>query len=106
MAKARNIVVAGDYTMKTVQIADKVEGKEHHIYPAIIIKPKLLKPIAQWDHVKISNETVSGYSMDEVDAMSAQKTGVYKVIINFVDGKRSMLEVDKKMYEMIVRACF
>lgn len=39
-------------------------------------------------------------------AMSAKEKGVYTVAIQFKDGKKSLLEVDEKLYKAIVQACF
>ena len=39
-------------------------------------------------------------------AMSAKEKGVYTVAIQFKDGKKSLLEVDEKLYKAIIQACF
>lgn len=39
-------------------------------------------------------------------ALSAKEKGVYTISIQFKDGKKSMLEVDEKVYKAIVQACF
>ncbi len=38
--------------------------------------------------------------------MSAKSKGIYQVPIQFKDGKRSLLEVDDKIYKAIIQACF
>jgi hypothetical protein len=38
--------------------------------------------------------------------MSAKSKGIYQVAIQFKDGKRSLLEVDDKIYKAIIQACF
>ena len=38
--------------------------------------------------------------------LSAKTKGIYQVAIQFKDGKRSLVEVDDKVYKAIVRACF
>lgn len=38
--------------------------------------------------------------------MSAKSKGIYKIAIQFKDGKRSLLEVDDKIYKAIIQACF
>ncbi len=39
-------------------------------------------------------------------AMSAKEKGIYQIAIQFKDGKRSLLEVDDKIYKAIIQACF
>lgn len=38
--------------------------------------------------------------------MSAKEKGIYTVSVQFKDGKRSLLEVDEKIYKAIMQACF
>ena len=38
--------------------------------------------------------------------MSAKSKGIYQIAIQFKDGKRSLLEVDDKIYKAIIQACF
>ena len=38
--------------------------------------------------------------------LSAKNKGIYQVAIYFRDGKRSLLEVDDKVYKAIVKSCF
>lgn len=39
-------------------------------------------------------------------AMSAKNKGIYQVAIEFVDGKKCLVEVDDKVYKAIVQNCF
>ncbi|KPU42132.1 hypothetical protein OXPF_39110 [Oxobacter pfennigii] len=38
--------------------------------------------------------------------LSAKNKGVYTLAINFKDGKKSLIEVDDKIYKNIVKNCF
>jgi hypothetical protein len=38
--------------------------------------------------------------------MSAKNKGIYQVAVEFKDGKRSLLEVDDKTYNAIIKGCF
>jgi len=38
--------------------------------------------------------------------MSAKSKGIYQVAIQFKDDKRSLIEVDDKIYKAIVKSCF
>ena len=39
-------------------------------------------------------------------AMSAKSKGIYQIAIQFKDGKKSLIEVDDKIYKALVKACF
>lgn len=39
-------------------------------------------------------------------SLSAKNKGIYQVSVQFKDGKRSLLEVDDKIYNAIVKKCF
>ena len=39
-------------------------------------------------------------------AMSAKNKGVYQIAIQFKDGKKSLIEVDDKIYKALINACF
>ena len=136
MAKARNVVIAGDYEGKIIQALHRMEQEGRHkvqkFYPAIVLKVKFGQP-EKWDQVRLDKSTVAGYELTGdshgtsvasglargivggarfggagavVGAMTAKKNDVYTLAITFTDGKRSLIEVDEKLYQMIVKACF
>jgi len=39
-------------------------------------------------------------------AMSAKNKGIYQIAVQFKDGKKSLLEVDDKIYKALIKACF
>lgn len=39
-------------------------------------------------------------------SLSAKNKGIYQIAIQFKDGKRSLLEVDEKIYKAIIQSCF
>lgn len=39
-------------------------------------------------------------------AVSAKNKGTYQIAVEFVDGKRSLIQVDNSYYNMIVKECF
>ena len=41
-----------------------------------------------------------------VGATSAKNKGIYTISVQFKDGKRSLIEVDDKIYKAIVQNCF
>ena len=114
--KAKNKVIAGDYEGKTV-----MGGR----YPGIIIK--------MFAQVDLNSSTVEAYEVitDEhrksaasgaarglvggallgpvgmlAGGLSANEVGIYQIAIQFKDGKRSLIEVDDKIYKDIVKNCF
>lgn len=38
--------------------------------------------------------------------ISAKSKGIFQIAVEFNDGKRSLLEVDDKIYNTIVKGCF
>lgn len=117
MAKAKNKVIAGDYTGKEVSCT----------MGQVLIVLGMLKS------VDVNNKTVDEYELitDEhrksassgvarglvggallgpvgmlAGGLSAKSKGIYQVAIQFKDGKRSLVEVDDKIYNAIVKNCF
>ena len=113
---AKNKVIAGDYEGNPI-----ANGINH-----LLIMTGLFKK------VKLTKETVESYEvMDEESrtsatsavgrgilgslllgpigaaaALSAKKKGTYVVAIQFKDGKKSLLEIDDKLYKVLVKSLF
>ncbi len=115
--KAKNRVIAGDYKGKVV---DSAVGQ-----PYIITG--FLKSI------QLTNENVENYELitDEhrksaasgiarglvggallgpvgmlAGGLSAKNKGIYQVAIQFKDGKKSLIEINDKIYKDIIKSCF
>ena len=118
MAKAKNKVIAGDYTGKQVGGGG--------LSPAFIM-------VGVFKSMNLDNKTVESYELitDEhrksaksgvarglvgeallgsvgmlAGGISAKTKGIYQIAIQFRDGKRSLLEVDDKIYKAIIKGCF
>ena len=118
MAKAKNAVIAGDYTGKSVAGGG--------LSPAFI-------SIGLFKTMDLDKKNVESYELitDEhrksaksgvvrgivggallgpvgmlAGGLSAKNKGIYQVAILFKDGKRSLLEVDDKIYNAIIKGCF
>lgn len=39
-------------------------------------------------------------------AISAKNKGIYQIAIQFKDGKKSLIEVDDKIYKTLIKSCF
>lgn len=119
MASAKNRVIAGDY------IGNIVNGSFGIVSIAVALKPS--------DSVILNSSTVESYELitDEhrksaasgvarglvggallgpvgmlAGGLSAKNKGIYQVAVQFKDGKRSLLEVDDKIYKALVKSCF
>lgn len=118
MAKAKNKVIAGDYEGK------KVDGGG--LSPAFIM-------VGMFKSINLDNKNVESYEIitDEhrksaksgvarglmggallgpvgmlAGGVSAKSKGIYQVAIQFKDGKRSLLEIDDKIYKALIKGCF
>ena len=85
MAKAKNKVISGDYPFYKVKT---MLGLVSMAFGNIIFY--------------LDNTTVESYKV----VIDGNITGVYQVAIDFKDGKRSLIEVDDKIYKLIVKRCF
>lgn len=54
----------------------------------------------------MNRTTVESYEVMGGIAEATMKKGSYQIAIQFKDGKRSLIEVDEKLYKAIVQACF
>lgn len=117
MAKAANRVIAGDYAGKPVIVTLGVPniniGFSKSVYLA---KPDVeAYELVTDEHRKsaasgVTRGLVGGFLLGGVGmvagAMSAKNKGIYQVAIQFADGKKSLIEVDDKIYKAIVKKCF
>ncbi len=117
MAKAKNRVIAGDYEGKRIALT----------FGSLQIQVDLQNTIY------LSNDTVSAYEVitDEhrksaksgvarglvggaligpvgmiAGSMSAKNKGIYQIAIEFKDGKKSLIEVDDKIYKSLIASMF
>ncbi len=117
MASAKNKVIAGDYLGK---IVGQSLGQ-----PYIVLgfaKPFNLNNTTIESYELITDEhrksaksgvargLVGGALLGPVGLLaggiSAKSKGIYQVALQFKDGKRSLIEVDDKIYKAIIKACF
>lgn len=116
MANAKNKVVAGDFEGK------KVEEYSHQL----VIKDSsgIVKPIndATVEAYELITEEVikSGTSailrgsigvavlgpVGILAGLTAKNKGTYNVAIQFKDGMKSLIEIDDKLYKLLIKCCF
>ena len=116
---AKNMVIAGDYMGKAIvvmggiaQIAvskqwtenrhlDRFDAEEYQVLTEDI-KKSAASGIARG----IVGGTLLGPVGMLAGGMSAKNKGTYQIAIQFKDGKRSLIEVDDKIYKGIVTNMF
>ena len=118
MAKAKNRVIAGDYVGRLVVGGPAVR------WPVISngFKPISLNKDTVESYEVVTQEqgknVASGVARGVVGgllfgnigvvagAASAKNRGIVTVAVTFKDGKRSLMEIDDKVYKLLVRGCF
>lgn len=114
---AKNKVVAGEYkgkdvltTLGTVQI---VTG----LFKTIILDKKMVEnyEVLSGEHHKSMASgavrgLIGGFLLGPAGllagGLSAKKKGVFLVAIEFTDGKKSLLEINEKVYKNLIKSCF
>lgn len=118
MSKAKNKVLAGDYEGKQVG-GSGLAGAFIMIgmFKTLNLDNKNVESyeVITDEHRKsaksgVARGLVGGALLGPVGmlagGLSAKTKGIYQVAIQFKDGKRSLLEVDDKLYKAIIKACF
>jgi hypothetical protein len=114
---AKNKVIAGDYKGKGISggigapSISNLLGKNIRLTSAEVAKYELVtdeirKSMASGAARGIIGTIALGPIVGIAGVLSAKSKGVYQVAIEFNDGKKSLLEVDKKIYQKIVKHCF
>lgn len=114
---AKNKVIAGDYIGNIIGQALGQPyisigfAKSVHINNATVESYELITD----EHRKsaksgIARGIVGGSLLGPVGllagGMSAKSKGIYQIAIQFKDGKRTLIEVDDKIYKAIIKSCF
>ena len=125
MAKAKNAVIAGDFNGKAVSISggkvcigsgfgsqfyvdrDCVESYE-------VVNDEHQKSVASGIARGVVGGALFGTAGLIAGSATAKSKGIYQIAIQFKSdnpkyityGKRSLIEVDDKIYKLIVKSCF
>lgn len=116
MAKAKNKVIAGDYNGYKVSVSVGTVSLSLFV-PVVDIDSSTVKSyeVITDEHRKSAKSGVArGLAgkmlLGNVGAMagvySAKEKGIYQIAIEFKDGKKSLIEVDDKIYKLIIKKCF
>nr|DAE03069.1 MAG TPA: hypothetical protein [Siphoviridae sp. ct2QJ10] len=118
MVKAKNMVIAGDYLNQPVSSLfgivsiDRGFGKEHTAINKETVENYELITDEHRKSAKsgVARGLVGGALLGPVGmlagGLSAKSKGIFIVAIAFKDGRRSLIEVDNKIYKAIVTSCF
>ncbi len=117
MAKAKNAVIAGDYlgkqiiaTFGQVQLVTGF-GKGENLDKFSVDSYELVTD----EHRKsaasgVARGLVGGALLGPVGmlagSLSAKNRSIYQVAIQFKDGKKSLIEIDEKVYKALIKSCF
>lgn len=119
MASAKNKVIAGDYQGREIGgmlglIYILERGKDN---PSIDIDSKNVESyeLITDEHRKsassgVARGIVGGALLGPVGmlagGLSAKSKGIYTVAIQWKDGKKSLIEINDKLYKNLVKSCF
>lgn len=118
MAKAKNKVIVGDYEGKVVAgggitgvyisigFAKSIDLNNNTVESYELITDDHLKSAKSG----IARGLIGGALLGPVGMLaggiSAKTNGIYQIAIQFKDGKRSLLEIDDKLYNQLIKSCF
>lgn len=116
MAKAKNKVIAGDYMGKLVSGTFGVVSIMDTFSKSVFIDKTTVKSyeVITDDIRKSGTSAILRGGLGAavlgpvglLAGMSAKNKGIYQVAIEFKNGKRSLLEIDEKIYSILVKKCF
>lgn len=90
-----NVVVAGDYQGKAVVFIDAKKG--------IGIVTSLF---AKKNWIPLTSETVAKYDVVFDEPMKPSSMRTFRLSVEFVDGKKSLIELEEKFYKIMMNKCF
>ncbi len=112
----KNVVIAGDYKGKFVSVSFKAPYIDISFLQKVYISKETIENYELVTEEKrksassaVTRGLVGGALLGPVGllaGLSAKSKGSYQIIINFKDGKRSLLEVDDAIYKSIIQSCF
>ena len=119
MAKAKNKVIAGDNNGKAIQMTI---GQISIVDGISLLKPLFINKDTVESYELVTDEhrksassgvargLVGGALLGPVGmlagGLSAKEKGIYQIAIQFKDSKKSLIEVDDKIYKQLIKVCF
>ena len=117
MANAKNKVIAGDYEGKAVGCGGGTAFIQIGAFKMLDLNKKNVSSyeLITDEHRKsaasgVARGLVGGALLGPVGllagGLSAKNKGIYQIAIQFTDGKKSLLEIDDKIYHAIIKNVF
>lgn len=117
MAGAKNKVIAGDYEGCLVVQAAGTASISTGFFKSVALTKKNVESYEVMDETSsksaasaIGRGLVGGFLVGPVGmlagGLSAKTKGIYVIAIQFKDGKKSLMEVDDKIYKAIMKQLF
>lgn len=117
MASAANKVIAGDYEKKAVTVSGSKVVISTGFMKSVTLDRNTVEAyeLITDEHRKsaasgAARGIVGGVLLGPVGllagGLSAKSKGIYQVAIQFKDGKKSLIEVDDKIYKTLIKCCF
>lgn len=113
---AKNKVIAGDYEGKNIGVGNNCAYISLKFLEDLCITNNTVESyeVIDQNYTKsassaIGRGLVGSFFLGPVGllaGLSAKTKGIYMVAIQFKDGKKSLLEVDDKIYKAIITKCF
>lgn len=114
---ARNKVIAGDYEGKYLAAAAGKASINLGLFNMLYLTKDNIEAYEIMDESKnksaasaVGRGLVGGFLLGPVGlvagGITAKNKGTYIVAIQFKDGKKSLVEVDEKIYKAILQKCF
>lgn len=118
---ARNSVIAGDYEGKNIMLQTSMLGKQKVLlYTGFAKNFELDKSsvksyeVVTEEHRKsaisgVGRGLVGGFLLGPVGllaGLSAKNVGTHVLVLEFIDGKRSLVEVNDKIYKVLMEKMF
>lgn len=117
MANAKNMVIAGDYEGKAIAGSFGIVLISTGFTTSIQLNRETVESyeVMTDEHRKsaasgVARGLLGGALLGPVGmlagGLSAKSKGIYQIALQFKDGKRSLIEVDDKIYKLIIKNCF
>ncbi|MDQ0496366.1 MULTISPECIES: hypothetical protein [Paenibacillus] len=113
---AKNRVIAGDYNGKMISQNFGMVMLSTGLFSSFNLDKETIEKYEVMDetHTKsaasaVGRGLVGGFLLGPVGllaGLSAKQIGVHTIALQFKDGKRSLIEVDEKIYKTLIKKCF
>ncbi|AIQ37221.1 hypothetical protein [Paenibacillus sp. FSL R5-0345] len=113
---AKNKVIAGDYEGKVIMSTLGIVNLQTGFLKTITLDKNTVEDYEIMDetHSKsavsaVGRGLVGGFLLGPVGllaGLSAKSKGVHIIAVQFKDGKKSLIEIDEKIYKAFLKNCF